>query len=257
MARKSSRMLLWLLTASCAAQETVRVITVKVYRSCGTTIGFPTTLSYPTNPASYGSMVPQGSSSRTFGDASSSYLASSRADTESSESYVTSIQPYTGTAPLTTPTAVTTIPPSAGAPGTVYLQLPTSAFVTSTRAYSGTSLLTSPTTITVSTVQPSGGLPLWLRRRHKASGVDCQKVVLDNVSGRVVPGEMMAILGPSGAGKTTLIEILAQKHKSGEVSIGHSKAVTGLAIDNLNRNLVSCGLDGKLEVGKSPMGPLR
>ena len=65
-----------------------------------------------------------------------------------------------------------------------------------------------------------------LRRRH-GSGLDNQKVVLDNVSGRVVPGEMMAILGPSGAGKTTLIEILAQKHKSGEVLGSVSYPETG------------------------------
>ncbi|EJF62714.1 ABC transporter [Dichomitus squalens LYAD-421 SS1] len=62
--------------------------------------------------------------------------------------------------------------------------------------------------------QPTSGFSL---RRRRRAGLDHQKVVLDNVSGRVVPGEMMAIFGPSGAGKTTLIEILAQKHKSGEV----------------------------------------
>ncbi|KAI1791502.1 ABC transporter [Ganoderma leucocontextum] len=62
--------------------------------------------------------------------------------------------------------------------------------------------------------QPTSGFSL---RRRRGGGLDHQKVVLDNVCGRVVPGEMMAILGPSGAGKTTLIEILAQKHKSGEV----------------------------------------
>lgn len=28
----------------------------------------------------------------------------------------------------------------------------------------------------------------------------------------------------------------------------HTKAVTGLAVDSLNRNLVSCGLDGKVKV---------
>ncbi|KAF7353753.1 putative ATP-dependent permease [Mycena venus] len=44
------------------------------------------------------------------------------------------------------------------------------------------------------------------------------KVVLDAVSGRVAPGQMMAVLGPSGAGKTTLVEILAGKAKSGTTS---------------------------------------
>ncbi|KAJ7491144.1 hypothetical protein FB451DRAFT_1222203 [Mycena latifolia] len=53
----------------------------------------------------------------------------------------------------------------------------------------------------------------WLGTR--ARGVDDDKVVLDAVSGRVSPGQMMAVLGPSGAGKTTLVEILASKRKSG------------------------------------------
>lgn len=39
----------------------------------------------------------------------------------------------------------------------------------------------------------------------------------------------------------------SSKNKFGKVA-GHIKAVTGLAIDNLNRNVVSCGLDGKLKV---------
>lgn len=66
---------------------------------------------------------------------------------------------------------------------------------------------------------PSSGLSL---RRRRSDDTENRKVVLDNVSGRVVPGEMMAILGPSGAGKTTLIEILAQKHKSGQMLGGVS-----------------------------------
>ncbi|KAJ7684484.1 hypothetical protein DFH06DRAFT_1073176 [Mycena polygramma] len=53
----------------------------------------------------------------------------------------------------------------------------------------------------------------WLGRR--ARGGDDDKVVLDAVSGRVAPGQMMAVLGPSGAGKTTLVEILAGRAKSG------------------------------------------
>ncbi|KAF8061676.1 hypothetical protein FPV67DRAFT_1509891 [Lyophyllum atratum] len=56
-----------------------------------------------------------------------------------------------------------------------------------------------------------------LRRRRGAGHLNDDKVVLDNVSGSVKAGQMMAILGPSGAGKTTLVEILAGKSKSGIV----------------------------------------
>ena len=53
--------------------------------------------------------------------------------------------------------------------------------------------------------------------------------VLDGVSGRVEPGQMMAILGPSGAGKTTLVEVLAQKQKThavlGTVSFASAKSL--------------------------------
>lgn len=72
------------------------------------------------------------------------------------------------------------------------------------------------------------------RQKHQGDFAD-QKVILDNVSGQVLPGQMMAILGPSGmcnaslcsclgsdsisgAGKTTLIEILAGKSKSGHTT---------------------------------------
>jgi ABC-type multidrug transport system ATPase subunit len=58
----------------------------------------------------------------------------------------------------------------------------------------------------------------WLGTR--GAGADDDKVVLDTVSGRVAPGQMMAVLGPSGAGKTTLVEILAGKRKSGKIT-GH------------------------------------
>ncbi|KAI0737947.1 ABC transporter [Daedaleopsis nitida] len=70
------------------------------------------------------------------------------------------------------------------------------------------------TDISYFVMRPTTGFSL---RRRRADNSEHRKVVLDGVTGRVVPGEMMAILGPSGAGKTTLIEILAQKHKSGQL----------------------------------------
>ncbi len=79
------------------------------------------------------------------------------------------------------------------------------------------------------------------REKREGGGFTDDKVVLDNVSGHVAPGEMMAILGPSGtsfnyilqirliniatiyegAGKTTLVEILARNLKQA-TSLGSS-----------------------------------
>lgn len=68
----------------------------------------------------------------------------------------------------------------------------------------------------VSYVIPGASGTTWFKRGNR--NVSDDKVILDAVSGRVLPGQMMAILGPSGAGKTTLVEILAGKSKSGVVS---------------------------------------
>ncbi|KZT24034.1 hypothetical protein NEOLEDRAFT_1095007 [Neolentinus lepideus HHB14362 ss-1] len=56
------------------------------------------------------------------------------------------------------------------------------------------------------------------KRSSRENGYNDDKIVLDSVRGRVEPGQMMAILGPSGAGKTTLVEILAGKNKVGHIS---------------------------------------
>jgi ABC-type multidrug transport system ATPase subunit len=41
--------------------------------------------------------------------------------------------------------------------------------------------------------------------------------VLNNIFGTVQPGELMAIMGASGAGKTSMLDILAHRNKTGEV----------------------------------------
>lgn len=42
--------------------------------------------------------------------------------------------------------------------------------------------------------------------------------ILDGISGRVKPGQVMAIMGASGAGKSTFLDILARKNKKGIVT---------------------------------------
>lgn len=44
------------------------------------------------------------------------------------------------------------------------------------------------------------------------------RTILDNISGSVKPGQVMAIMGASGAGKSTFLDILARKRKRGAVT---------------------------------------
>jgi ABC-type multidrug transport system ATPase subunit len=44
------------------------------------------------------------------------------------------------------------------------------------------------------------------------------RVLLDNITGSVKPGQVCAIMGASGAGKSTFLDILARKAKRGQVS---------------------------------------
>ncbi|KAL4065187.1 ABC-2 type transporter-domain-containing protein [Scleroderma yunnanense] len=62
-------------------------------------------------------------------------------------------------------------------------------------------------------VQPSGtrDYSVFALRNNTSE----EKTILDHVSGFVAAGGLMVILGPSGAGKTTLVELIAGKAKSG------------------------------------------
>ncbi|KAF9164759.1 hypothetical protein DFQ26_001068 [Actinomortierella ambigua] len=72
-------------------------------------------------------------------------------------------------------------------------------------------------------------IPAALMFRHMGYTVG-EKDVLRNVNGIVKPGQVMAIMGASGAGKTSLLDILARRHKSGIVT-GHMY-VNGRTVSN-------------------------
>jgi hypothetical protein len=61
----------------------------------------------------------------------------------------------------------------------------------------------------------------------RESALQGYKTILSGVSGHVAAGEMLAILGPSGAGKTSLVDILSGQSKRGLVGGKASFFVSG------------------------------
>jgi ABC-type multidrug transport system ATPase subunit len=58
-------------------------------------------------------------------------------------------------------------------------------------------------------------LNLFERLCKSKSGTNRTRQLIKNLNGRVVSGQLTGILGPSGAGKTTLIECLAGRRRNG------------------------------------------
>ena len=55
----------------------------------------------------------------------------------------------------------------------------------------------------------------------KDKGQETTKTILRDVNGAVTPGHILAIMGPSGAGKTSLLSVLSGRSRlsSGEINI--------------------------------------
>lgn len=100
----------------------------------------------------------------------------------------------------------------------------------------GTDATAAPTTTTTTT--ESKGMPLepltFVGIGFTANGKNkldkAPKILLDNVTGQVMPGQMMACMGPSGAGKTTFLDVVARRRvgggATGSVFLGSKKIVT-------------------------------
>eukprot|EP01132_Coremiostelium_polycephalum_P005711 gene5711-7106_t len=61
----------------------------------------------------------------------------------------------------------------------------------------------------------------------KGKKTKVSKQILTDINGEVKPGELLAIMGPSGAGKTSLLDILAHRlaiNGTGEMRLNHSKS---------------------------------
>ncbi|CAG2114057.1 unnamed protein product [Medioppia subpectinata] len=72
----------------------------------------------------------------------------------------------------------------------------------------------------------SGGIPLPFRKSKDKPAVH----ILKNVSGQAKSGELLAIMGSSGAGKTTLNNVLTQRNLS-EVTVKGSVQLNGKTVD--------------------------
>src|ERR1043165_8800737 len=68
--------------------------------------------------------------------------------------------------------------------------------------------------------------PIILRNVTKRFG---ERTILDNISLTIPPGETVALLGPSGGGKSTLIRCLngLNNFDAGEIQVGPHRLVAG------------------------------
>ncbi len=77
-----------------------------------------------------------------------------------------------------------------------------------------------------------------VRFEHVSFGYDPNQLVLKDINLETKPGEMIALVGPTGSGKTTIVNLLTRFYdiRTGQISID-SKDITDYRIDDLRKRI--------------------
>jgi ABC-type multidrug transport system ATPase subunit len=95
-----------------------------------------------------------------------------------------------------------------------------------------------------------------------ANGDDPERKLLDNVWGEVPPKQTTAVMGPSGAGKTSLLNILAGRARThGQISIGKDIRLNNYSVDptkmNVRQMIAFVAQDDSLQETATPREAIR
>ncbi|EGP86112.1 uncharacterized protein MYCGRDRAFT_94499 [Zymoseptoria tritici IPO323] len=152
--RKSTAVLGFLSTL--ASAQTTRVVTVAVYQCSGSTVGFPSTISYATNPASSAATPYTTTIAPSGTNPGSVVVVTPSGYTGTLPPYTTVYGSYSGVSVLTEDFTYSTAFPAGASQGVYYVYRPPQRYVTLTEYQTGGTAYTS---VVTRTVPPSGTMP--------------------------------------------------------------------------------------------------
>ncbi|KJX97025.1 hypothetical protein TI39_contig587g00001 [Zymoseptoria brevis] len=152
--KKSTAVLGFLSTL--ASAQTTRVVTVAVYQCSGSTVSFPSTISYATNPASSAATPYTTTIAPSGTNPASVVVVTPSGYTGTLPPYTTVYGSYSGVSVLTEDFTYSTAFPAGASQGVYYVYRPPQRYVTLTEYQTGGTAYTS---VVTRTVPPSGTMP--------------------------------------------------------------------------------------------------